>query len=235
MSWTAERYQNYIAELKSQGDAKYREFTEKIVSTKYPIIGLRMPFLKKEAKKISRDDPESFLSCVRFDTYEEVLLEALVIANITDLDTYLSYFDSFLDKIDNWAVCDTLVSSSKIMSKERNCFFRKGRILIRSKEPFVARVGFVIFLTHCVTGHYPKQMFPLITHYQSDSYYVGMAIAWLLSVLLIDFYDETKGYLEENHLSKFILQKTVSKACDSYRLSKEQKDELRALKKRLIH
>mgnify|MGYP002801745309 FL=1 len=121
------------------------------------------------------------------------------------------------------------------MSKERNCFFRKGRILIRSKEPFVARVGFVIFLTHCVTGHYPKQMFPLITHYQSDSYYVGMAIAWLLSVLLIDFYDETKVYLEENHLSKFILQKTVSKACDSYRLSKEQKDELRALKKRLIH
>ena len=59
MSWTAERYQNYIAELKSQGDAKYREFTEKVVSTKYPIIGLRMPFLKKEAKKISRDDPES--------------------------------------------------------------------------------------------------------------------------------------------------------------------------------
>ena len=52
-------------------------------------------FLKKEAKKISRDDPESFLSCVRSDTYEEVLLEALVIANITDLDTYLSYFDSF--------------------------------------------------------------------------------------------------------------------------------------------
>ncbi len=150
-------------------------------------------FLKKEAKKISRDDPESFLSCVRSDTYEEVLLEALVIANITIWILIYRTSIPFLDKIDNWAVCDTLVSSSKIMSKERNCFFRKGRILIRSKEPFVARVGFVIFLTHCVTGHYPKQMFPLITHYQSDSYYVGMAIAWLLSVLLIDFYDETKS------------------------------------------
>lgn len=235
MSWTKERYHDYIEALKCKGDPKYREFTGKIVSTKYPIIGLRMPFLKKEAKKISCDDPESFLSCVRSDTYEEVLLEALVIANIMDLDTYLSHFDSFLNKIDNWAICDALVSSSKIMTKERNCFFRKGRILIRSKEPFFARVGFVIFLTHCITGHYPKQMFSLITHYQSDSYYVGMAIAWLLSVLLVDFYDETKAYLEGNHLSKFILQKTVSKACDSYRLNSGQKDELRALKKRLIH
>ncbi len=75
-----------------------------------------------------------------------MLLEALVIANITDLDTYLSYFDSFLDKIDNWAVCDTFGFQFQDYVEKKNCFFRKGRILIRSKEPFVARVGFVIFL-----------------------------------------------------------------------------------------
>lgn len=234
MIWTDERYQNYIDELKKHADTKYRAFTEKIVPTKYPIIGIRMPTLKQEAKKISKEDVKSFLACVRSDTYEEVLLEALVIASINNLDIYCSYFDSFLDKIDNWAVCDTLVSSSKIMSSEKEFFFQKGCNFIHSSKPFVARVGYVIFLTHCVCDNYPKKMFPLITEYQSDSYYVAMAIAWLLSVLLVGFYEDTKSYLEEHQLSKFILQKTISKARDSYRLTEEQKEELMILKKRLI-
>lgn len=234
MIWTNERYRHYIDDLKKRADIKYRSFTEKIIATKYPIIGIRMPVLKQEAKKISKEDVKSFLACVRSDTYEEVLLEALVIASINDLDIYCSYFESFLDKIDNWAVCDTFVSSSKIMSCEKKFFFHKGCNLIRSSNPFVARVGYVIFLTHCVCDNYPKKMFPLITKYQSDSYYVAMAIAWLLSVLLVSFYEDTKSYLEKNQLSKFILQKTISKARDSYRLTKEQKEELMILKKRLI-
>lgn len=223
--------------LISQSEKDFQKFSASLIPNINNVLGVRIPTLRKIAKEIYRSgDWENFVNRKNCEYMEEVMLQGMVIGLIKQPpQKILQYIKNFIPKIDNWAVCDTLVFSSKIMSKERNCFFRKGRILIRSKEPFVARVGFVIFLTHCVTGHYPKQMFPLITHYQSDSYYVGMAIAWLLSVLLIDFYDETKVYLEENHLSKFILQKTVSKACDSYRLSKEQKDELRALKKRLIH
>ena len=234
MMWTSERYQNYIEELKKNIDTKYRAFTEKIVSTQYPIIGIRMPILKQEAKKIAQGDFVSFLECSSPCTYEEVLLKGLVIARIKDLQTYCFYFSSFLKQIDNWAVCDTFVSSSKIIASNKEFFFQEGCKLIQSSKPFVARVGYVIFLTYCNCDTYPKKIFPLITKYQSDSYYVAMAIAWLLSVLLVDFYDEVKQYLEEGNVSCFILQKTISKARDSYRISKEKKEELLVLKKRLI-
>ncbi len=40
-------YPKYIKYLQTISDAKYQEFNSKIISTKYKMLGIRMPILKK--------------------------------------------------------------------------------------------------------------------------------------------------------------------------------------------
>ena len=51
-------------------DLTYQKFLKKIVSSNYPILGVRAPLLKKYAKEITRDNPKWFYE-ETFDTYEK--------------------------------------------------------------------------------------------------------------------------------------------------------------------
>ena len=63
-----------------------------------------------------------------------------------------------------------------------------------------------------------------------DSYYVKMAMAWLLSITYINYKKETIEFLNTGLLDKFTHNKTISKICDSYRVSKKDKEEIKKLR-----
>ena len=67
---------------------------------------------------------------------------------------------------------------------------------------------------------------------KSDKYYVNMAISWCLTTSLSKDFKLTYQFLKKNKnkFSKFVLDKTVSKAYDSYKLTKEQKLAIKELK-----
>ena len=65
-----------------------------------------------------------------------------------------------------------------------------------------------------------------LTKINDDNYYVKMAIAWLLCTLICKDYEFGKTALEK-FSDKFIRNKTISKCRDSFRLSKEQREELK--------
>ena len=46
--WTKRAYAAYRQELFSQGEERYRQFQEKLICSDLPVIGLRMPFLRKQ-------------------------------------------------------------------------------------------------------------------------------------------------------------------------------------------
>ena len=57
-----------------------------------------------------------------------------------------------------------------------------------------------------------------------------MAIAWYYSFALIKQYDETINLFEAKTLDKWIQNKSIQKAVESYRISPERKEYLRTLK-----
>ena len=65
----------------------------------------------------------------------------------------------------------------------------------------------------------------------NDEYYVQMGLSWLLCECYIKFPNETKRLLEEKVLDSFVQNKTICKIRDSYRVSKEEKEYLKTLKK----
>lgn len=57
------------------------------------------------------------------------------------------------------------------------------------------------------------------------------AVAWLIAETLVKFYDTAVNFLKKNSLNKKTHNKAIQKACESYRLSKEQKNYLKGLKR----
>ena len=57
-----------------------------------------------------------------------------------------------------------------------------------------------------------------------------MAIAWFYSFALIKQYETTIKYFEDRVLDKWIHNKSIQKAIESYRISDDKKEYLRSLK-----
>lgn len=64
----------------------------------------------------------------------------------------------------------------------------------------------------------------------TDRYYVQMVVAWYFATALAKQWDAAFPYVKGRRLSPWILAKTIQKACESYRITDEQKKILRALK-----
>jgi 3-methyladenine DNA glycosylase AlkD len=66
---------------------------------------------------------------------------------------------------------------------------------------------------------------------QSEEYYVNMMVAWFFAEALVKQYDAAIEYLENNRLPIWTHNKAVQKARESYRITKEQKEYLKTLKR----
>ena len=59
-----------------------------------------------------------------------------------------------------------------------------------------------------------------------------MAVAWAISVCYVKFPKETFQYLKTDHLDDFTHNKAIQKICESYRVSKEEKEKLKEWKRK---
>ncbi len=228
-NWNVSDYQEYIKYLKSIKEESYACFHKKLTPTKYEILGIRVPIQRKIAKEILKGNVDSFLSCCGMTYYEEVNIEGFVISSLKEEEKFDFYFHRFLPKIDNWAICDGFCSHMNIILKKKPKYFSEIKQLLKSKNDFTVRVGIVLLLHYYVDKEYIDQIFSLVSEIKNQNYYVKMAIAWLVAECYIKFPLITYDYLKENHLDVFTHNKTISKVCDSYRVTKEQKDLLRSL------
>ena len=195
------------------------------------MIGIKVPDLRKLAKDISKTDIYAFLEIVQDNTYEEIMLEGLVISYIKDYDTFKKYLNQFIKKIDNWSICDVCISSMKIVKKHQDVFLNEIKKYLKSKDTFTVRVGVVSLLDHYIEDKYIDDIFLLIDSIDSEEYYVNMAIAWLVSVCFIKEREKTLNYLKDNHLNQFTYNKSIQKMIESFRVSNQDKIMLKNMKK----
>lgn len=230
--WNKTTYKEFVKYLKSLKDEKYKEFHQRIVSnTKYEIIGIRSPISKDIAKKISKTNIEDYLNIEKGNYYEEILIEGLVISKLKDEELFYKYIKNYIDKIDNWAICDTFSSSIKIVEKYPDKYFNICLELIDSNKEYRIRLGLVMLLNHFINEENTPKILKVIDNINSDKYYVNMAIAWLVAEIYIKEKDYAIEYIKNNNLDKFTQNKAISKINDSYRVSKEEKEELKKYKK----
>ncbi|MBQ3294980.1 MAG: DNA alkylation repair protein [Erysipelotrichaceae bacterium] len=215
------------SDLKPLKDEKYREFQLGIVSSKYPLIGIRLPDLRNLARDLlkKKEEPE-FLD----QYYEEVLLHGFYIAGKKcPFKEKIGLIEDFLPLIDNWAICDSFVSSLKDIKKNRETYYPYVKKYLKSDEEFIQRYALVVLLNHYLCDEYLDDLYTIIKKQKYKGYYSEMAGAWLLSFLFMNHFERTVDFIRNEKLNETVRKKGIRKALDSYRLSSDQKDLLRSL------
>lgn len=208
---------------------KYKEFTKKIIPGEFQMLGVRIPDLKKCVKKFNVVERQQVLNMYDENIYELRMIKALTISSIKDINEFRTRFEEFLPFINNWSICDTFLSSSKIIKKDKEYFWNKCKDLIKSEDEFLNRVAFVIILDYFIVDEYLDKIFPLIENYRSNKYYANMALAWLISFLYIKYPINTQTFLLKKTLDEEVLKMSIRKIKDSYRVSYENKEWLKKI------
>ena len=240
-------------------DKEYRQFQIKLCPGVNNIIGVRIPELRKYAKKISKtvnvaDVPTKY--------YEEIMVKGMLIGLEKDLN--FEQIENFIPLINNWAVCDTFCNGLKKIKNNKEQMWNFIQKYLKSKKEFEVRFAVDIILQYYIVANYIDKVLKILSKINNKGYYAQMAVAWAYSICFVKFYDKTKKFFEEKliekkniklqtessesthksdlnevgktqnislKIDKFTYNKSIQKAIESYRLTKEQKAELRNMKK----
>ena len=86
-------------------------------------------------------------------------------------------------------------------------------------------------MTHFLDDDFCPEYLQWVAHVESEEYYVNMMQAWYFATALAKQWDETLPYLTEHKLPKWVHNKTIQKAIESFRITQEQESYLKMLKK----
>lgn len=226
---------NITARLYELQDKDYADFHSRLIPTvaRDTIIGIRVPVLRNFAKEIKGSETaSSFLSQLPHQFYDENMLHAILLSEISRKDDYdrcIELVDAFLPYVDNWAVCDIL--SPKVFRKNRHLLTDKIYEWSASDKPYTCRFGMEMLMTHYLDEDYSEEYLEIPASVHSEEYYVNMMIAWFYATALAKHWNDSITYLENNRLDSWTHNKTIQKACESYRITAEQKEYLRTLKR----
>ena len=85
-------------------------------------------------------------------------------------------------------------------------------------------------MQHYLDEDFREEYPQMVSEIQSEEYYVNMMIAWYFATALAKQYETILPYIEKQKLDVWTYNKTIQKACESYRITPEQKAYLRTLK-----
>ena len=220
-------YEEVVGEIEKLSDEKLKSFNAKLTPTKDRIYGVKIPDLRNLAKKIAKEGGEEFLSHEK-NSFEEKMLEGFVLCyRKRDFAVFSREIEAFAEKIDNWAVCDCVAATCKQVKKHAEEFLPVIARLTEDEREFHRRFGLILLLDYCIEPRWAEIIFDTCERVKKGEYYVNMAIAWLLSVCYVKMNKETKIYLQRCTLDEDVLTKTKRKILESFRVSDEEKDNIR--------
>lgn len=214
-------------------DEEYQKFHTSLCPGTNNIIGVRVPVLRNVAKEIVKGDWRTYLKTAQNEYYEEIMLQGMVIGLAKmELQERLEYIKKFVPKIDNWAVCDVTCAGLKFTQKYMKEMWEFLRPYINSDKEFEIRFGVVMLLDFYITEEYITQVLRILNNIHHEGYYVKMSVAWAISICYIKFPKETMELLQNNELDTFTYNKALQKIIESYRVTKEDKERIRKMKRK---
>ena len=219
------QYSDFISLLKSHAESDFAAFQRKLISTPRQILGVRTPMLRRLAKtyKGTLDKLFSYPN----EYYETVFIKLRILSSLP----YPQFIDRLTEGvalIDNWALCDSFKCKA-IATHKKEFLSVLDKLYLQEKE-FFQRYVLVSLLYFYVDLEYIPTIQSYIQQANTKNYYVHMAVAWLIAEVLTKQYEEGLNLLKAIRNDVKTYNKAIQKALESFRLTKEQKDNLRSLK-----
>ncbi|MDO4939492.1 MAG: DNA alkylation repair protein [Lachnospiraceae bacterium] len=226
---------NIREELFILQDVLYADFQAKLTPgiPRELFIGVRVPEVRKLAKRLIKEkNPETveFLNNLPHKYYDENMLHGLLLSEMKDYGECIAAVDRFLPYVDNWAVCD--IMSPKVFRKNKATLLDKIKEWSASEKTYTCRFGLEMLMTHFLDDDFRTEYLEIPASVHSEEYYVKMMAAWFFATALAKQWDAAVQYIEERRLDTWVHNKTIQKACESYRITPEQKTYLKTLKQK---
>ena len=215
-------------ELAEEG---HKEFSSRLLPNVDNILGVRLPHIRKIAKKIAEDNWRQYIDNAKGDYFEEIMLQGIVIGYVDcGLDERLLLIKDFVPKINNWSLCDSFCSGLKFTLKNKEKVWEFLQPYFNSRNEYEIRFAVVMLLNYYLDTIYIDRVLNILDHIDHEGYYVIMAVAWAVSFSYIKLPDITFDYLKENNLDKFTYNKAIQKIRESHQIDKETKALISSMK-----
>lgn len=218
--------------LLAKGTAGQVKYTTHVLKETKPVIGIRLPELRNIAKQIAKEDYRFFMEHCPVDYFEQEILKAYTIGYAKDeIETILSYADTFIPTIHDWAVNDAFCQNFTIARKHRERVFTWLEGYAEKQEEFSQRVVAVLLMSHFLTDEYIERVLRMMNVLQFPAYYTRMGVAWCIATAYAKYPKETHAFLLDNRLEDWTFNKAIQKMRESFRISKEDKEILNQMKR----
>jgi len=212
-----------IAKL-AEGNESYATFNQRIVNTKMPVIGVRVPDLRRLARELALDMSAADISellTAQNESFDYVLLCGLLITHVRiDDQTAIDLTKQYLPHVDSWAHIDVFVEKKRRFAGEMWWDFALECLL--SEAEFTVRYGVVSLMTNFLDEAHIDQVFAALRNVTHDGYYVEMALAWLYATAAVNFFEKTLAELENRQIDTWTRNKAYQKMRESRRFTPGQ-------------
>lgn len=220
-------------QLLNSVELSYQKFSNRLLPGVTNLLGVRLPIIRKMAKELSKGDWKEYLEKAVDDSFEEVMLQGMVIGYVkADLEELLPYIEQFIPKISNWSICDSFCSSLKITKKYPKEMWDFLQKYLEAEEVYFVRFGIVMLIFYYMDIKYIDRIFHLLNYVKIDDYYVKMAVAWAICTAYLTFPEKTIYYLENNMLDDITYNQALQKIIESSQVKKEEKEKFYNMKRK---
>lgn len=215
-------------------DLDYRKFSLRCNELATNFLGVRVPFIRNLAKDIAkRKLSYKYYEENDFKTYENVMLHICLLQYEKDLEIVFHEVSKIIPHLNNWGLCDGLVSSLKITKKHREEMFSFMIKYKNNENPFIRRFVIIMCMAYFLDDDFLCRVIDIILNVKGDNYYIDMGKAWTLATLAIQRSDIVENIILNSSLSVWIKRKTIQKMKESYRISDEVKEHFNNLLKNI--
>ena len=213
-------------ETLAQGNESYAAFNKRIVNTKMPVIGVRVPDLRRLARELAPDMSAADISKLLSEknrSFDYLLLCGLLITHARlDDQTAIDLTKQYLPCVDSWAHIDVFVEKKRRFAGE--VWWDFALECLQNKAEFIVRYGVISLMTNFLDKAHIDQVFAALRNVKHNGYYVKMGLAWLYATTAVHFFELTLAELENGHIDAWTRNKAYQKMRESRRFTpKEQR------------
>ena len=200
------------------------------------VLGIRIPDLRRLAKRIARSDWEAYLASAGTYYMDERILQGLVLGYIRpdNIEHYLQRVTQFVHLINSWSVCDTFTfaGGKTFVAAHSDRIWSYVKDWMKASEEYEIRFGVVMALKYFVDEAHLHELFHCLDQITHEGYYVKMAVAWAVSVCFVNYPEDTMDYLRQHTLDIFTYNKSLQKITESYRVDAAVKQVIKTMKRK---
>ncbi len=233
--------------LKMQ-DKEYKVFDDRLVknNTGNPSIGIRLPYLKKLCKDIASgkygeiyeyfNDIDKLLKEAPEGIYQEEHLLYGMLIGMSDMwpANREHCMEHWIPTVMSWKDCDCSVSAWKFLKSDLGYWYPYFYKWLDSDNDMAVRAALVSYMFYYINDEFSDRILEIFSRDYTSLPYAQKAQAWGISKMYLSYPDKITELLNSKRLKALAQNLSIQKCLESYRISEEDKVELKKLKTKNI-